>query len=222
MSTTGCSCVAQGAAEALGARAHSHDKATTSTRDESDHGARHPPSYRAGPSKSSPRPNSKRGPPTEADTHPHGQHSISAAADTAEAPSTAAPRLNSRQSFLQGSKNDRADSHQWPRSSRGSHAIDPPAGDLAARDYGEPPAGLSNSCRPEQQGCQHKLQRPSAELGASKGLHSGKSLSDSVSAARPYATEHSLKVASRLDKTPGRINSHQCQPCCLMVHSSKH
>ena len=67
--------------------------------------------------------------------------------------------------------------------------------DLAARDYREPPAGLSNSRRSEQQEHQHKLQRPSAELGTSKGLQPGKDLPDRVPAARPYATEQSLKVA---------------------------
>lgn len=207
MSMIGCRFVAQGyraqGGRTQGVRAQSHYKATTSTRDESDW---QPPGYRAGPSKSSPRPNSNRGPPTEADTPPHSKHSISAPADTAAWPGTAAPRLDSQQGTLQDSDKNRADSHQWPTSSQGSSRLNPPARDLAdrklaARDYGEPP-GLSNSRRSEQHEHQHRLQIPSAELGTSPGLHSGKSLSDSVPAARPYATEQSLKVASWLDRTP--------------------
>ena len=218
MSTNGRSCVAQGdraqGAGTQGDRAHSNYKATTSARDESECGAWQSPAYRAGPSKSSPRPNSNRGPPAEADTYPHSVQSISALADTAARPGTAAPRLDSQQGSLQGSDKDRADSHQWPRSFRGSHRLDPRARgmadwDLAARDYGEPPAGLSNSRRPEQHEHQDKLQRPSAEHGTSKGLQSGKGFSDTVPAARPYATEQSLKVASWLDKTPCTMQGHQ-------------
>ena len=206
MSTNSCFLVAQGSAP-QGDRAHSHYKATTSVRDVSDCEAWQPPGYQAGPSKSGHRPNSNRGPSTEADTRPHSKHSILAPADTATWPGTAARRgmaLNSQQGSLQGSDKDMApDNHQWLRSSPGSSRVDPPARDLvdrdlAARDYGEPPAGLSNSRRLEQQAHQHKLQRPSAELGTSKGLHSGKGLPDTVPAAKPYATEQSLKVASKL------------------------
>lgn len=165
-----------------------------SARDASDDGAWQPPGHRAGPSDSSPRPNSNRGPPCEADTHPHRKHSNLAPADNAARPSTAASRLISQQSSLQGSDRDRAESQQWPRSSQGYNRADPPARDLAARDCDEPPAGLSSSRRSEQHEHQHKLQTPSAKHGTSKGLHSGKILSDNVPAARPYATEQSLKV----------------------------
>ena len=68
---------------------------------------------------------------------------------------------------------------------------------MAARDYGEATAGLSNRHRIEQQELQRKLQRPSAELESSAWLNSGTGHSHSVPAAKPYATEQSLKVASQ-------------------------
>ena len=174
-------------------RARSHNEAAISARDELHQGTWQQPAFQSGPSRSSPRANSNSGPSTAADTHPLSHRSKLAPTESA---AWRVPRLYSQQASLQGFDKDRADSHQQPSTSQDSNRVDPPDRDVAARDHGDPPAGLSNSHRSELQEHQHKLQRPSAERDSSPGMNSGMSLANSVPAARPYATEQSLTVAS--------------------------
>lgn len=90
-------------------------------------------------------------------------------------------------------------------------------GVMAARGSGEDPAGLSNRHGSEQQEHQHTLQRPSAELESSSGVNSGTGYANSVPAARPYATEQSLKVACT-----GELKHHEValHPTSVMLSTS--
>ncbi|KAL3130502.1 hypothetical protein ABBQ38_008319 [Trebouxia sp. C0009 RCD-2024] len=151
-----------------GRRRQSHCEAATSVGDQPNEGAWQQPAYQNGSSRNENLP-SRRGSATETDIHPSSN--------------PGKPAL-------------RAGAHQQPSSWWSPPRMDSLASDgvMAARGSGEDPAGLSNRHGSEQQEHQHTLQRPSAELESSSGVNSGTGYANSVPAARPYATEQSLKA----------------------------
>lgn len=157
-------------------------------KDRSGHGALQQPAYQAGAFRTKNLPVG-RGPPSGPPMHP-------------SSPSKPAPR---------------AEAPQWPSSWWSSDRLDSSSSDreLAAKDSGEAPAGLSNRRRSEQQEEQHKLQRPFAEVESSSGLKSVTSDTNSVPAARPYATEQSLKVAG----SPVECFGVACCPAAHVTHA---
>lgn len=152
-------------------RRQSHYEAMASVGDGPSNGAWQQPAYQAASSRNKNLPTS-RGSATDADIHPSSN------------PGKPAPRTGA---------------HQQPSSRWSLPRVDSLASDgvMAARRSGEDQAGLSNRHRSEQQEHQHKPHRPSAELESSSGVNSGTVDANNVQAARPYATEQSLKVGGQ-------------------------